>query len=61
VLQSRCTDDLGTVQPTLAEMSKIWGVNMDYWRSTTNPINHMNFILPWKVGRDGSIRNGILA
>jgi sulfane dehydrogenase subunit SoxC len=61
VLQSRCTDDLGTVQPTLAEMSKSWGVNMDYWRSTTNPLNHMNFILPWKVGRDGSIRNGILA
>jgi sulfane dehydrogenase subunit SoxC len=31
VLQSRCTDDRREVQPTLAELAKIWGVNMDYF------------------------------
>jgi sulfane dehydrogenase subunit SoxC len=59
VLQSRCTDELGQVQPTLAELSRIWGVNLDYWQSTTNYINHFNPIQPWKVTREGSVHNAL--
>ena len=59
VLQSRCTDERGDVQPTLAELGKIWGVNPDYWQSTTNRINHFNAIQPWKVTRDGSVHNAM--
>lgn len=59
MLQSRCTDDRGQVQPTLQELSKIWGVNMEYWRTTTNHINHFNPIFPWKVSRDGSVFNAL--
>ena len=47
LLQSRCTDELGQVQPTLAELSKIWGVKTDYWQATTNYVNHFNAIQPW--------------
>ena len=56
-LMSRCTDDLDQVQPTLAELSKVFQVNLEYWKETTNPINLFNAIQPWKVSRDGSIKN----
>ena len=59
VLQSRCTDEWGEVQPMLAELEKIWGVNHDYWLSTTNRIQHFNASQPWKVTRDGSVHNAI--
>ena len=59
VLQSRCTDERGVVQPTLAEFGKVWGVAPDYWQSTTNFINHFNVIFPWKVSRDGSVHNAL--
>ena len=59
VLQSRCTDERGDVQPTLAELGRIWGVNPDYWQSTTNGVNHFNPIFSWKVTREGSVHNAI--
>ncbi|MBI3940394.1 MAG: sulfite dehydrogenase [Acidobacteria bacterium] len=59
VLQSRCTDEWGAVQPTLAELEKLWGVNHDYWLTTINRIQHFNAIQPWKVARDGSVHNVI--
>ncbi|HLA39097.1 MAG TPA: sulfite dehydrogenase, partial [Candidatus Glassbacteria bacterium] len=47
VLQSRSTDELGQVQPTLAEFSGIWGVNLDFWLSTSgHVINNFNPIQP---------------
>ena len=49
VLQSRCTDDTGYVQPTLAELVAVRGVNSFY---------HNNAIQTWKVAADGSITNG---
>jgi len=59
VLQSRATDELGAVQPTLAELSRFWGVNSDYWLSTSNYINHFNIIWSWKVTKEGSVHNAI--
>jgi sulfane dehydrogenase subunit SoxC len=48
VLQSRCTDETGYVQPTLAELVKVRGLNSIY---------HNNAIQNWKVLADGSIQN----
>ncbi len=59
VLQSRCTDDRNEVQPTLADLGKIWGVTPDYFQTTTNIVNHFNPIQPWKVNRDGSVQNAM--
>jgi sulfane dehydrogenase subunit SoxC len=61
VLQSRCTDDQGEVQPTLAELGKIWGVNPDYFKTTKNRINHFNAIHPWKVTREGNVQNAMFS
>jgi len=59
MLMSRCTDDNGVVQPSLAEVGKIWGVDTDFFRKTTLITSDMNAIQPWKVNRDGSIKNAI--
>ena len=48
VLMSRCTDDTGYVQPTLAELVKVRGLNSIY---------HNNAIQGWKVAADGGVRN----
>jgi sulfane dehydrogenase subunit SoxC len=48
VLQSRCTDETGYVQPTLAELTKVRGLNSIY---------HNNAIQSWKVAADGSVHN----
>jgi sulfane dehydrogenase subunit SoxC len=61
VIQSRCTDEKGQVQPSLAELSKAWGVSLDYWQETSNYINHFNPIHPWKVTREGSVQNALFA
>ena len=47
-LLSRCTDDTGYVQPTLADLAAVRGVNSFY---------HNNAIQRWKVAADGSITN----
>ena len=57
VLQSRCTDERGGVQPSFAELSKIWGAGPDYWRSHLSI--HFNAIQPWKVTREGSVHNAL--
>jgi sulfane dehydrogenase subunit SoxC len=56
VLQSRCTDERGEVQPTIAEAAKNLGVTTDYFYQA----DHFNGIQPWKVNRDGSIQNGLV-
>ena len=60
-LQSRCTDERGDVQPTLAELAKIWGVKVEYFSSTTNSTSHFNAIQPWKVSREGSVENALFS
>jgi sulfane dehydrogenase subunit SoxC len=59
MLMSRCTDDNGVVQPSLAEVGKIWGVDTDFFQKTTLITSDMNAIQPWKVNRDGSVKNAI--
>jgi sulfane dehydrogenase subunit SoxC len=48
VLQSRCTDETGYVQPTLAELVMVRGLNSSY---------NNNAIQSWKVAADGSVHN----
>jgi sulfane dehydrogenase subunit SoxC len=55
VLMSRCTDELGTVQPTRAEAGKFWGDPPERARVRGND----NSIQPWKIASDGSVTNGL--
>jgi sulfane dehydrogenase subunit SoxC len=48
VLQSRCVDETGYVQPTLRELVRVRGVNSVF---------HLNAIQSWKVAADGSVSN----
>ena len=48
VLQSRCVDETGYVQPTIAQLVAARG---------TTSVYHMNGIQSWGVGRDGEVRN----
>lgn len=50
MLQSRCTDDTGSVQPTLADHAKFWGISK---------APHGNAIQPWKVTSDGQVLNAL--
>ncbi len=49
VLQSRCTDDTGYVQPPRADLVAVRGLNSNY---------HNNAIQRWNVAADGSVTNG---
>lgn len=48
VLQSRCYDETGYVQPTLAQLVRVRGVNSIY---------HLNAIQSWHVASDGTVTN----
>jgi sulfane dehydrogenase subunit SoxC len=48
ILQSRCSDETGYVQPTREDLVKVRGINSVY---------HYNAIQSWRVERDGRIRN----
>jgi sulfane dehydrogenase subunit SoxC len=48
VLQSRCTDETGYVQPTLAALVKVRGLNSRLY---------LNAIQSWKVAGDGTVHN----
>ncbi len=48
ILQSRCTDETGYVQPTRQALVAVRGVNSFY---------HYNAIQSWKVTRDGKVHN----
>jgi hypothetical protein len=55
VLMSRCTDEPGTVQPTRADVAKYWNEPLDKVRIRGAD----NSVQAWKVGSDGSVRNGL--
>lgn len=59
MLLSRCTDDQGVRQPSLLEFADMWGVEPDYFRTTTNTVIHFNPIQPWRVTRDGQVQNAV--
>ena len=48
ILQSRCTDETGYIQPTRAALVSARGVHSSY---------HYNAIQSWKVGADGQVTN----
>ncbi len=60
VLLSRCTDELGQVQPSLAEFARFWGATSEQFLSgSARGAGHSNSIQPWGVNRDGSVYNAI--
>jgi sulfane dehydrogenase subunit SoxC len=52
VLQSRCTDETGYMQPTLAQLVAIRGANGPF-----GSVYHLNAIQSWAVDPDGNVRN----
>jgi sulfane dehydrogenase subunit SoxC len=52
VLQSRCTDETGYIQPTLNQLIAIRGDNGPF-----GSIYHLNAIQSWAVAADGSVTN----
>lgn len=50
VIQSRAIDETGYVQPTLAELVKVRGLNSFY---------HNNAIWPWRIDTNGEVSNGL--
>src|SRR5881296_4425196 len=58
VLQSRCTDELGQVQPTREQLAKFFNRPADYYH-THGVQGTDNMIQPWKIAADGSVSNAI--
>jgi sulfane dehydrogenase subunit SoxC len=52
ILQSRCTDDTGYVQPTLGQLIALRGLN-----GPIGSVYHLNAIQSWHVARDGKVTN----
>jgi sulfane dehydrogenase subunit SoxC len=62
MLMSRCIDETGDVQPSLAELSSHWQIPITDWQKPEKPrAIHMNAIQPWKIARDGSISDALFA
>ena len=61
VLQSRCTDENGQVQPSETEYAKYWGLTrQQLYRTIQSQLGHCNWMQAWRVNRDGSVTNGIV-
>jgi sulfane dehydrogenase subunit SoxC len=58
VIQSRCVDENGVVQPSRAELYKDWGI-----AETDKPARaiHFNAMQPWRVARDGSLHDAMFS
>ena len=52
ILQSRCVDDTGYVQPTLGQLIAVRGLN-----GPLGSIYHLNAIQSWLVANDGKVSN----
>lgn len=60
MIQSRATDETGDVQLSIAELSQHWAIPMEDWKKLDKPrAIHMTAIQPWKVNRDGSLRDAM--
>ena len=60
MLLSRCTDELGEVQPSRAELYKYWGISEEDSNKPARAI-HFNAMQPWRVARDGSVHDAMYA
>jgi sulfane dehydrogenase subunit SoxC len=56
VIQSRCVDETGYVQPTLKQLIAVRGLN-----GPLGSVYHLNSIQSWKVASDGKVTNVQLA
>jgi sulfane dehydrogenase subunit SoxC len=54
-LQSRCTDEIGQIQPSRVQIAKYWNRTFD---QTFSVPGLDNSIQPWKIASDGSVTNG---
>lgn len=54
-LRSRCTDELGTVQPSREQIAKFWN---EPFTPQYRVKGADNSIQPWKIASDGSVHNG---
>lgn len=62
LLQSRCTDDRGKVQPTMAQFAKTFNVTIEEMKKgNLGSTHHANFVYTWKVSADGSVQNAPFA
>lgn len=52
ILQSRCTDETGYVQPTLGQLIDVRGLN-----GPTGSVYHLNAVQSWQVATDGKVSN----
>ena len=52
ILQSRCVDDTGYVQPTLGQLVAVRGLN-----GPLGSVYHLNAIQSWRVANDGKVSN----
>ena len=60
VLQSRCLDERGQLQPTEAEYARYWGLTRGQLYGTIqSQLGYCNWIQPWKVAADGEVTNGL--
>jgi sulfane dehydrogenase subunit SoxC len=53
---SRCTDEIGQVQPTREQVAKYWNEPFD--RNYRVP-GLDNSVQPWRIAKDGSVTNGL--
>ena len=58
VIQSRCTDDQGETQLSVAELYKNWGYS-DYKSQAKSRAIHFNAIQPWRIAKDGSVHDAM--
>jgi sulfane dehydrogenase subunit SoxC len=54
---SRCTDEIGQVQPTREQVAKYFNVPFD--RSYRVP-GLDNSVMPWRINKDGTVTNGLV-
>jgi sulfane dehydrogenase subunit SoxC len=60
VIQSRCTDERGQVQPTEGQFAKYWGfTRQQLYATVQSQLGHCNWIMPWRVNRDGTVTNAL--
>ncbi len=52
VIQSRCIDETGYMQPTLKQLVNLRGLN-----GPLGSIYHLNAIQSWKISNDGKVSN----
>lgn len=68
-IMSRCTDEYGTIQPTMIELAQLWGDTREpripaseiekFWESAAIMEFLSNPIQPWKVGQDGRVQDAL--